>query len=247
MPGTDEREGGSQANGGPLAWLTRHEAVILGRLNEFLAIPSISTKSEHRADVAQCAGWLAGELRRIGLAAECLATPGHPVVLAEWRGAPAGAPTVLIYGHYDVQPPEPLEPWASPPFVGTLRDGHIYARGAADDKGQLWIHVAALEACLTARGALPVNVVMLIEGEEEVGSPSLPGVLAARRGDLACDYIVISDTVMLSPEVPNILGSMRGLAYFDSPRAPRRLICTPASTAAWWQTRRRAWPAPCRR
>jgi acetylornithine deacetylase/succinyl-diaminopimelate desuccinylase-like protein len=218
--GTGEREGGGpegggRADGGPLAWLTRHEAEILARLNEFLAIPSVSTKSEHGADVARCAGWLAAELRRIGLAAECLATPGHPVVLAGWRGAPAEAPTVLIYGHYDVQPPEPLEPWDSPPFVGTVRNGRLHARGAADDKGQIWIHVAALEAWLTAHGALPVNIVMLVEGEEEVGSPSLPGVLAARRGDLACDYIVISDTVMLSPEVPNILGSMRGLAYFE--------------------------------
>jgi acetylornithine deacetylase/succinyl-diaminopimelate desuccinylase-like protein len=203
------------AEDGALAWLARHETTVLSRLNEFLAIPSVSTKAEHRADVASCAAWLAAELRRIGLTAECRATPGHPVVLAEWRGAPRDVPTVLIYGHYDVQPPEPLGPWASPPFTGTVRDGRQYARGAADDKGQLWVHVAALEACLAARGALPVNVVMLVEGEEEVGSPSLAGVVAAERARLACDYIVISDTVMLSPEVPNILGSMRGLAYFE--------------------------------
>jgi acetylornithine deacetylase/succinyl-diaminopimelate desuccinylase-like protein len=198
-----------------LAWLRGHEAAVLARLNEFLAIPSVSTKSEHRADVARCADWLATELRRIGLAAECLRSPGHPVVVAEWRGAPTGAPTILIYGHYDVQPPEPLESWTSPPFVGTVRDGRLYARGAADDKGQLWVHVTALEACFATRGTLPANVVMLIEGEEEVGSVSLPGFLAAHRALLECDYIVISDTVMLGPGIPSILASMRGLAYFE--------------------------------
>ena len=135
--------------------------------------------------------------------------------LAEWRGAGSGAPTVLIYGHYDVQPPEPLELWTSPPFVGTIRDGRLYARGAADDKGQLWVHVTALEACLSTRGSLPINVVMLIEGEEEIGSTSLPAFLEAHRERLACDYIVISDTMMFAPGVPNILASMRGIAYFE--------------------------------
>jgi acetylornithine deacetylase/succinyl-diaminopimelate desuccinylase-like protein len=200
---------------GALEWLAANEAAVLARLIDFLAIPSVSTKSEHRFDVARCAGWLESELRRIGLSAECVTTPGHPVVIAEWRKAPMGAPTVLIYGHYDVQPAEPLEQWVSPPFEGRVRDGRLYARGSADDKGQLWIHIAAVEACLAARGALPVNLVLLVEGEEEVGSPSLCGVVARERERLACDYIVISDTVMLSAEVPNILGSMRGLAYFE--------------------------------
>jgi acetylornithine deacetylase/succinyl-diaminopimelate desuccinylase-like protein len=150
--------------------LLDHEATVLARLNAFLAMPSVSAKTEHRADVARCADWLASELERIGLVAECHRTPGHPIVLAEWRGAGSGVPTVLIYGHYDVQPPEPLELWTSPPFVGTIRDGRLYARGAADDKGQLWVHVTALEACLSIRGSLPINVVMLIEGEEEIGS-----------------------------------------------------------------------------
>jgi acetylornithine deacetylase/succinyl-diaminopimelate desuccinylase-like protein len=199
----------------PLAWLARGEAGLLSGLSELLAIPSISTRAEHRGDLVRCADWLAAELTRIGFATECRETPGHPVVLGEWRGAPAGAPTVLIYGHYDVQPPEPLELWSSPPFVATVRGGRLYARGAADDKGQLWIHLKALEACLATRGTLPVNVVLLLEGEEEVGSPSLPGFLAAHRERLACDYVVISDTMMLAPGVPNILGSMRGLAYFE--------------------------------
>jgi acetylornithine deacetylase/succinyl-diaminopimelate desuccinylase-like protein len=193
---------------------TAPDEVALAGLNEFLAIPSISTKAEHRADVAGCAEWLAGELQRVGLTAECCATAGHPVVVAEWRGAP-GAPTVLIYGHYDVQPPEPLDQWASPPFVGTIRNGRLYARGAADDKGQVWIHVRALAATLASRGALPVNLVMMVEGEEEVGSPSLPGFLAAHRERLTCDYVVISDTVMYAPGIPSILTSMRGLAYFE--------------------------------
>jgi len=198
----------------PRVWSAADEAAAFAGLNEFLAIPSISTQAEHRADVARCAEWLASELRRVGLAAECCPTRGHPVVVAEWRGAP-GAPTVLIYGHYDVQPPEPLEQWNTPPFVGTVRNGRLYARGAADDKGQVWIHVQALAATLAARGALPVNVVMLIEGEEEVGSPNLPVFLAAHGERLACDYVVISDTVMFAPGIPNILASMRGLAYFE--------------------------------
>ena len=210
----DGSQRGSSAATDPVAWAAEHEAAALRGLNDFLAIPSISTRAEHRTDVVRCAEWLAAELRGIGLAAECCPTMGHPVVLAEWRGAP-GAPTVLMYGHYDVQPPEPLELWDSPPFVGTVRNGRLYARGSADDKGQVWIHVQALAATLAARGGLPVNLVMLIEGEEEIGSPSLAGFLAAYRGRLACDYVVVSDTVMFAPGVPNILASMRGLAYFE--------------------------------
>ena len=199
----------------PLEWLAASERTALAGLNEFLAIPSVSTRTEHRADVARCADWLASELRRIGLAVEYHETAGHPIVLAEWRGAASGAPTVLIYGHYDVQPPEPLEQWTSPPFVGTVRGGRLYARGAADDKGQLWIHIKALEAWLRTREELPINVVMLIEGEEEVGSTSLPAFLDVHRKRLACDYIVISDTMMFAPGIPNILASMRGIAYFE--------------------------------
>lgn len=195
-------------------WLFQNDASLFESLNELLAIPSISTQTVHRDDVARCADWLASELRRIGLDARCHATPGHPVVVASWRGAP-DAPTVLVYGHYDVQPPEPLDQWVSPPFLGTVREGRLYARGAADDKGQVWIHIKALEAWLATRGSLPVNVVLVIEGEEEVGSPNLPTFLQAHRESLACDYVVISDTVMFAPGVPNILASMRGIAYFE--------------------------------
>jgi acetylornithine deacetylase/succinyl-diaminopimelate desuccinylase-like protein len=196
------------------AWLERNDAALFHALNEFLAMPSISTQSPHRQDVTRCAEWLAAELRRIGLEAGCHPTPGHPVVLGSWRGAPA-APTVLVYGHYDVQPPEPLDQWTSPPFTGTGRDGRLYARGAADDKGQVWIHIKALEAWMATHGRLPINVVLMIEGEEEVGSPNVPAFLAAHRESLACDYIVISDTMMFAPGVPNILASMRGIAYFE--------------------------------
>ena len=127
-------------------------------LYDFLRIPSVSAKPEHAQDTRRAAEWLAEHVTAAGLEAEILETPGHPIVLGEWRGA-EGAPTVLIYGHYDVQPPEPLDEWTSPPFEPTERDGRIYARGSADDKGQLYMHVKALEAHLATQGSLPINVV----------------------------------------------------------------------------------------
>ena len=149
---------------------------------DFLRIPSISAESEHDGDMRSAAEWLADRLRDAGLEADIHRHAGHPVVLGEWRGAGDGAPTVLIYGHYDVQPPEPLDEWTSPPFEPTERDGRVYARGSADDKGQLYMHVKALEAHLAATGKLPFNVVVLAEGEEEVGSPNLvPFVKRAPR------------------------------------------------------------------
>lgn len=197
------------------AWLSANDQRLHDDLFEFLRIPSVSARSEHKADVARAAGWLHARLERIGFSAETLATPGHPVVLAEWRKAPAGAPTVLVYGHYDVQPPEPLELWTSPAFEPTVRDGNIYARGSVDDKGQVWAHVAALEAHLAARGTLPVNVILLVEGEEEVGSEHLAQFIEANRARLACDAVVISDSAMFAPGIPSILSSLRGLAYFE--------------------------------
>ncbi len=196
-------------------WLTQQDRRLHDDLFEFLRIPSVSARAEHARDVADAAAWLHGHLRRLGFATETIATPGHPVVLAEWRQAPPGAPTVLVYGHYDVQPPEPHEPWTSPAFEPTLRDGNIYARGAVDDKGQLWLHVAALEAHLATRGSLPVNVIVLAEGEEEVGSPNLSPFVERHRGHLACDAVVISDSTMFAPGIPSILSSLRGLAYFE--------------------------------
>ncbi len=181
----------------------------------FLRIPSVSAKSDHNADTARAAEWLNASLTRFGFASEILPTPGHPIVLAEWRKAPAGAPTVLIYGHYDVQPSEPNELWTSPAFEPTVRDGKLFARGAVDDKGQLWVHAMALAAHLGARGTLPVNVMVLAEGEEEVGSVNLAHFIERNRARLACDYVVISDSAMFAPGIPSILSSLRGLAYFQ--------------------------------
>jgi acetylornithine deacetylase/succinyl-diaminopimelate desuccinylase-like protein len=184
-------------------------------LFDFLRIPSVSARSEHRPDMQRAATWLANNLRAAGLDTEILPTPGHPVVLGEWRKAPAGAPTVLVYGHYDVQPAEPLELWSSPPFEPTMRDGRIYARGSVDDKGQIFAHVKAIEAHLKSRGSLPVNVIVLAEGEEEVGSDNLEPFIVANTKRLACDAVVISDSSMFAPGLPSILSSLRGLAYFQ--------------------------------
>ena len=196
-------------------YLTQHDARIHDELFAFLRIPSVSARSEHAGDVASAAEWVALSLKAAGLQATVHQTAGHPVVIGEWRGAPAGAPTVLVYGHYDVQPAEPLELWQSPPFEPTVRDGRIYARGSVDDKGQLFLHIKALEAHLRTRGTLPVNVVVLAEGEEEVGSEHLAPFIEAHKQELRCDAVVISDSAMFAPGLPSILSSLRGLAYFQ--------------------------------
>jgi acetylornithine deacetylase/succinyl-diaminopimelate desuccinylase-like protein len=184
-------------------------------LFDFLRIPSVSARTEHNADTAHAARWFANSLETIGLETTIHETPGHPIVVGEWRGAPKGAPTFLVYGHYDVQPAEPLELWDSPPFEPTIRDGKIFARGSVDDKGQLYLHVKALEAHLATRGKLPVNVIVLAEGEEEVGSVNLSAFVEQHRDLLACDGVVISDSAMFAPGLPSILSSLRGMAYFE--------------------------------
>ena len=195
-------------------FLTRHDARIHEELFDFLRIPSVSARSEHNADTARAAEWLRGSLEKAGLKASVHQTPGHPVVIGEWRGAP-GAPTALVYGHYDVQPAEPLDLWTSPPFEPTIRNGKIFARGAVDDKGQLFLHVKALEAHLQARGKLPVNVVVIAEGEEEVGSDHLENFIEKNKEMLASEAAIISDSAMFAPSQPSILFSLRGLAYFQ--------------------------------
>ena len=182
-------------------------------LKEYLAIPSISALPDHAADVASCAEWTAAALSRAGLEnVRQVETPGNPVVYGDWLHAD-GAPTILFYGHYDVQPVDPVDLWESPPFEATVRQGEIYARGAADDKGQVFMHVKAIEACLSQTGRLPVNLKVILEGEEEVGSKHLEGFIRDHEAELAADVVVISDTPMFDRGVPSICYGLRGIAY----------------------------------
>jgi acetylornithine deacetylase/succinyl-diaminopimelate desuccinylase-like protein len=184
-------------------------------LKDYLAIPSISALPQHAGDVRRCAEWTADEMRRVGLEnVRLIDTPGNPIVYGEWLKAP-GAPTMLFYGHYDVQPVDPLELWESPPFEATVRDGEIYARGSADDKGQVFMHFKAIEAHLKKAGSLPINIKVIIEGEEEVGSKNLDQFIVANKPMLAADVVVISDSAMFDRGVPSICYSLRGLAYFQ--------------------------------
>ena len=184
-------------------------------LTEYLAIPSISALPQHKGDVRNAAAWTSAELTRVGLESVRLEeTPGHPIVYGEWLHA-EGAPTILFYGHYDVQPVDPLELWETPPFEATVRDGEIYARGAADDKGQIFMHFKAIEAHMKQNGRLPVNMKLLLEGEEEVGSANLDDFIRAHRDMLQADVVVISDSPMFERGVPSICYGLRGLAYFQ--------------------------------
>lgn len=187
----------------------------IDEMKRYLAIPSISALPEHKDDVRKCAEWTRDEMQRIGLAnCRLEETPGHPVVYGEWLGA-EGAPTILFYGHYDVQPVDPLHLWTSPPFEATIRDGEIYARGSADDKGQVFMHFKAVEAHLKQNGRLPVNMKFLIEGEEEVGSANLDNFIKAHKDLLKADVVVISDSPMFDRGIPSICYGLRGLAYFQ--------------------------------
>jgi acetylornithine deacetylase/succinyl-diaminopimelate desuccinylase-like protein len=187
----------------------------LEELKAFLAIPSISALPQHAGDVKRCAGWCAEEMRRIGLQnVRLIDTPGNPVVYGDWLGA-EGAPTILFYGHYDVQPVDPLELWESPPFEATVRDGEIYARGSADDKGQVFMHFKAVEAHLKQNGRLPVNIKFILEGEEEVGSVNLDDFIRGHKDELGANVVVISDSPMFARGVPSICYGLRGLVYFQ--------------------------------
>jgi acetylornithine deacetylase/succinyl-diaminopimelate desuccinylase-like protein len=187
----------------------------LDELKAFLAIPSISALPQHAGDVQRCAEWCADEMRRIGLEnVRLVPTPGNPVVYGDWLHA-SGAPTILFYGHYDVQPVDPLDLWQSPPFEATIRDGEIYARGSADDKGQVFMHFKAIEAHLKQAGSLPVNIKIILEGEEEVGSANLDNFIRDHRGELGADVVVISDSPMFARGVPSICYGLRGLVYFQ--------------------------------
>jgi len=196
-------------------FINLHRDRYVDELKAYLAIPSISALPAHHGDVVRCAEWTAEELTRVGLAnVKLFDTPGNPVVYGEWLGAP-GAPTILFYGHYDVQPVDPLDLWTSPPFEATVRDGEIYARGSADDKGQIFMHFKAIEAWLKQTGSLPVNIKVFLEGEEEVGSTHLDQFVADNRALLKADVVVISDSPMFDRGVPSICYGLRGLAYFQ--------------------------------
>ncbi|HEY0671348.1 MAG TPA: dipeptidase [Longimicrobiales bacterium] len=184
-------------------------------LFDFLRIPSVSARSEHNNDTKRAAEWIAEKTRALGMTVKVHSTKGHPIVVAEYRAAGPRAPTVLIYGHYDVQPVEPLDLWQTPPFEPVVRDGKIFARGSVDDKGQLYLHVKAAEAHIKTAGKLPVNIVMVFEGEEEVGSENLLPFIQAHAKELACDAVVISDTAMLSADVPSLDASLRGMTYCE--------------------------------
>ncbi len=198
-----------------LQFATSHQEEHLNQLIDLLRIPSVSTLPEHKEDVQRTAHWLVEHMASIGIQeARIMPTAGHPVVYGQWM-ADDERPTVLVYGHYDVQPVDPVEEWRSDPFQPQIRGDNLYARGASDDKGQLFVHLKAAEAYLKTAGQLPVNVKYLFEGEEEVGSENLPPFIEEQRALLAADVAVISDGAIVGPEVPAITYALRGLTYME--------------------------------
>jgi acetylornithine deacetylase/succinyl-diaminopimelate desuccinylase-like protein len=192
-------------------FIEEHREQYVKELSDFLRIPSISSLSEHADDVKQAAEWVAARLRKAGMeAVDVMPTGGHPVVCGQWLHAP-GKPTVLIYGHFDVQPADPLELWTTPPFEPEIRNDRIYARGASDNKGNMLIPIIAVEALLRTDGSLPLNVKFLFEGQEEIGSPQLSEFLKNNRELFACDLILNADSGQWSEEQPSLLTSLRGL------------------------------------
>ncbi|MSV27692.1 MAG: dipeptidase [Bryobacterales bacterium] len=197
------------------AYVDGNRERFFGELDAFLRIPSISTLPEHQGDIERASEFVAGSLRAAGMEhVEIVATAKHPLIYADWLHAP-GKPTVLCYGHYDVQPPDPIELWKSPPFEPTLRDGNIYARGSADDKGQMYMHVKAVETLLAVHGKLPVNVKFLVEGEEEVGGASIAKYVAENAEKLKADVALVSDTALYAEGIPTLCIGLRGLVYVE--------------------------------
>ena len=196
---------------------------LLDELKTFLRIPSVSTLPEHVPDVRRAAQFVADSMKTAGLEnIEIIPTAKHPLVYADWLHA-SGKPTVLCYGHYDVQPPDPLEEWISPPFEPTVRDGNLYARGSADDKGQMYMHIKAVEALLATTGTLPVNLKFLIEGEEEVGGESVAKFVAENPARLKADVALVSDTELFAEGLPTLCIGLRGLIYTEiEARGPAR-------------------------
>jgi acetylornithine deacetylase/succinyl-diaminopimelate desuccinylase-like protein len=212
-----------------IAFARQNQPRFLEELKALLRIPSISTLPEHKGDCRAAAEAVAADLKRIGMEnVRLIETDGHPMVYADWlhaagkpgvptdRSSSVGwKPTVLVYGHYDVQPPDPLDEWLSPPFEPTERDGNIYARGAVDDKGQVWAQVKALESLLAANGSLPLNVRILVEGEEEVGGEGIARFVASKPPELKADFALVSDTEMFAPGLPTLCVGLRGMIYTE--------------------------------
>jgi acetylornithine deacetylase/succinyl-diaminopimelate desuccinylase-like protein len=207
-----------------LAYARAHRQKSLEELKEFIRFASVSAQPRYAGITAKCAVWLADHLTGIGLdQVQVISTPRHPIVHAEWRHAPPGIPTVLVYGHYDVQPAEPLDEWRSPPFEPVVRGDDVYGRGASDNKGQMFVHVKAIESFLKTAGALPVNVICLFEGEEEIGSPNLASFLGANRSTLEAECAVVSDMQIPSPNRPAITYALRGALSVElDARGPKR-------------------------
>lgn len=196
------------------AYCDTHHNEYLEELKRWIAVPSISADPARAGDVRRCCERLVERMGEIGLEARVLETDGNPIAYAQWLEAP-GAPVVLIYGHYDVQPADPIELWHSPPFEGTVRDGKIFGRGAVDDKGQVLMHLAAIEAHMKTRGRLPINVKLVIEGEEEIGSPNFERALERYSDLFNADLAVISDTAVYGEDVPSLTTSVRGLVHWE--------------------------------
>jgi len=197
------------------AFVQQNRDRLLEELKDFLRIPSISTLPEHRPDIDRAAAFVADSLRRVGMDnVEIISTAKHPLIYADWMHAP-GKPTVLCYGHYDVQPADPLELWTSPPFEPAVRDGNIYGRGTADDKGQMYMHVKAIEALRSVSAGLPVNVKFLVEGEEEVGGASIAKYVAENPEKLKADVALVSDTALYADGIPTLCIGLRGLIYME--------------------------------
>jgi acetylornithine deacetylase/succinyl-diaminopimelate desuccinylase-like protein len=196
-------------------FVRENEPRLLEELKQFIRIPSISTLPEHKQEVARAAQFVADAMKNAGLEnVEVIQTAKHPLVYADWLHAP-GKPTVLCYGHYDVQPPDPLDLWVTPPFEPTERDGNLYARGACDDKGQMYMHIKALEALFAVHGRLPVNVKFLVEGEEEVGGESISEFVPKNKKKLTADVALVSDTELFADGIPTLCIGLRGLMYLE--------------------------------
>ncbi|MBL7996659.1 dipeptidase [bacterium] len=198
-----------------ISFINSNRERYVEELKDFLRIPSISTNPENKADVARCAQYVSDQMNKSGLQnIQIIPTQGHPVVYGEWLGAP-GKPTILYYGHYDVQPVDPLNLWSSGPFEPTIKDGYIYARGSSDDKGQVFLNLKSVEAHMKINGKLPVNIKFMIEGEEEIGSVNLENFITSHKELLKADVVLVSDTSFFDDEMPSIAYGLRGLCYMQ--------------------------------